>query len=173
MNDTALPDGLLTMIKTATRALVAAAAVPGSTGPERVEQLTGYSRGQISKWCSDSFPVIMPPEVMFLLEFVVQKPIFSGVLAALTGHQLVSLSDADPVDGRTLMNGVVDLTGSHSRFVTSLTEGLADMQMTPGEAKASLKAGMTHQDQLNQMLQRLAEIAEGADGHETGAEARA
>ncbi|MBS1164169.1 MAG: hypothetical protein H6R00_194 [Proteobacteria bacterium] len=169
MNDTALPDGLLTMIKTATRALVAAAAVPGSTGPERVEQLTGYSRGQISKWCSDSFPVIMPPEVMFLLEFTVQKPIFAGVLAALTGRGLVSLSDANPVDAHTLMNGVVDLTGSHSRFVTSLTEDLADMQMTPGEAKASLKAGMTHQDQLNQMLQRLAEIAEGADGR---AEAR-
>jgi len=169
LNDTALPDGLLTMIKTATRALVAAAAVPGSTGPERVEQLTGYSRGQISKWCSDSFPVIMPPEVMFLLEFTVQKPIFAGVLAALTGRGLVSLSDANPVDAHTLMNGVVDLTGSHSRFVTSLTEDLADMQMTPGEAKASLKAGMTHQDQLNQMLQRLAEIAEGADGR---AEAR-
>lgn len=163
MSDTPLPDGLLTMIKTATRALVAAMAVPGSTGPERVEQLTGYSRGQISKWCSDSFPVMMPPEVLFLLEFTAQKPIFAGLLAALTGHQLVSISEADPVDGHTLMNGVVDLTGSHSRFVTSLTEGLADMRMTPGEAKASLKAGMSHQDQLNQMLKRLAEIASGGE----------
>ncbi len=173
MTDTALPDGLLTMIKTATRALVAAAAVPGSTGPERVEQLTGYSRGQISKWCSDSFPVIMPPEVVFLLEFTVQKPIFAGVLAALTFHKLAPVAEDDPIDGRALMSGVVDLTGSHSRFMTSLTDALADMQMTPGEAKASLKAGMTHQDQLNQMLKRLAEIAAGADGHEAGAEARA
>jgi hypothetical protein len=154
------------MIKTATRALVAAAAAPGSTGPDRVEQLTGYSRGQISKWRADSFPVIMPPEVMFLLEFVTQKPIFAGVLAALTGHRLVPLAKADPVDGRTLMTGVVDLTGSHSRFLTSLTDALADMEMTPGEAKAAIKAGISHQDQLNQMLRCLAEIAEGANGRE-------
>ncbi|SCM73439.1 hypothetical protein KL86PLE_110068 [uncultured Pleomorphomonas sp.] len=168
MTDIALPDGLLTMIKTATRAQVAAAAVPGSTGPERVEQLTGYSRGQISKWGSDSLAVIVPPEVMFFLEFVTQKPIFAGVLAALTGHKLVPLAEDEGADGRTLMNGVVDLTGSHSRFLTSLTEGLADMQLTPGEAKASLKAGISHQDQLNQMLRRLAEIAEGADGRAEG-----
>lgn len=166
MTDTALPDGLITMIKTATRALVAAAAVPGSTGPERVEQLTGYSRGQISKWCSDSFPVIMPPEVMFLLEFTVQKPIFAGVLAALTFHKLSPLAENDPVDGRTLMSGVVDLTGSHSRFMTSLTDALADMHVTPGEAKKSLKAGMSHQEQLTQILKRLADIAEGGDGRE-------
>lgn len=164
VNATAMPDGLLTMIKTATRALVAAAAVPGSTGPERVEQLTGYSRGQISKWCSDGCPAIMPPEVMCHLEFVTQRPIFATTLAALTGHRLAPLADADPVGPQSLIADIVELTGSHSRFLSSLAEGLKDMEMTPGEAKASLGVGVEHQTHLNTMFRRLAEIAEGAAG---------
>lgn len=166
MTDTALPDGLLTMIKTATRALIAACAVPGTSGPERVEQITGYSRGQISKWGSDSFPVIMPPEVIFLLEFTVQKPIFAGVLATLTGNRVEPIASDDGVTAQTLMGEVVGLAGSHSRFMTSLTDGLADLKVTPAEAKRALKDGITHQDQLNGMLKRLSAIAEGKRARE-------
>eukprot|EP01031_Cornospumella_fuschlensis_P006363 gene6363-7909_t len=84
----ALPDGLDALIKATTRAAVLAAAVPGSTGPQRVEQLTGASAGTISRWSGD-YDTCMPLDVVFLLEFTAQAPVFARALAALTGHRLV------------------------------------------------------------------------------------
>lgn len=160
MSDIALPDGLITLIKTATRALVLACAAPGSTGPERVEQITGFSRGAISRWCGDAYRDQMPLEVVFMLESAIGKPIFSRMLASLTGHRLepLAVGEAVQVD---LMTDVVRITGSHARFQAEAAEALEDQKLTPGEVKGLMKSALAHIDQMTALMTRLAPLAEG------------
>jgi hypothetical protein len=161
VSDTPLPDGLITMIKTATRALVTACAAPGSTGPERVEQLTGFARGTITRWQGDQYPDVIPLHVVFLLSITVQTPVFARTLAALTGHRVEPLEGGSTPAG-DLLGDVLRVTGSHARFINEAATALDDLKVTPGEAKNLLKSGLKHQDEMMVALQRLARIAEGS-----------
>lgn len=156
MSDTALPDGLMTLLKTGARALVNACAAPGQTGPERVEAMASYSRGEISKWCSENYPSLMPLHVIGILEAATGKPIMTRMLASLTGHQLVPSAAGDPLD---LMAEIVRLTGSHARFMTRAAEALEDQKVTPGEAKALLATALRHQEDMGRLVTRLASAA--------------
>lgn len=158
MSDTRLPDGLITLIKTATRALVLACAAPGSSGPERVEDMTGYSRGQISRWQGDNYRDLMPIDVAFQLEVMTGKPIFTRMLATLTGHRIEPAETGEnaPFD---LMTDAVRATGSHHRFMAQASEALEDQKVTPGEAKALLQSLLRHQEHLGEMAMRLAALA--------------
>jgi hypothetical protein len=155
---TALPEGLITLIKTATRALILACSAPGSTGPERVEQLTGFSRGAISRWQGDNYRDLIPIDAVFLLESAIGKPIFSRMLASLTGHKLepVATGESAPLD---LMGEIVRSTGSHARFTAQAAEALEDQKVTPGEAKALLQSLLKHQEDMGVLAARLANLA--------------
>lgn len=163
MSDTALPaapDGMITMIKTATRSLILACAAPGQTGPERVEQMTGFSRGTISRWQGDNYRDLIPLDVVFLLESAIGKPIFSRMLATLTGHELAPLVAAEE-GGFCLMQGVIRSTGSHSRFAAQAAAALEDQKITAREAKDLLRSILKHQEDMSDIAKRLAAIAGG------------
>ncbi|QEL26132.1 hypothetical protein FQV39_28635 [Bosea sp. F3-2] len=159
MSDIALPDGLLPLLKTASRALVNACAAPGQTGPQRVEALTGYSLGQISKWQSESAPDLIPIHIVAVLEAATGKPIVTRMLASLTGHGVAPISDEIGSAG-DLMLDVVRITGSHARFTTAAAEALEDQKLTPGEVKALLKSAMAHVDQMTALIGRLAPLVD-------------
>jgi hypothetical protein len=155
-----LSDGLVTLMKTSVRALVLACNAPGQTGPERVEQMTGYSRGTISRWCGDRYTDLPPLDVVFQLESAIGKPIVSRMLASLTGHQVVPLSEDAMVSGAAdLMSGVMRATGSHARFVAKAAEAMEDEVITPGEAKALLAKILKHQQDMGEIAQLLAKKA--------------
>lgn len=160
MSDTALPDGLMPLIKTATRSLVLACAAPGQTGPQRVEQLTGYSQGVISRWIGEAYPAVMPLEVVGLLEAAIGKPLVTRLFASLTGHKLepVAAPEAAPLD---LMAEVFRSTGSHARFTAAAADAWEDQKITPGEAKALLQAVMKHVEDMGAIATRLAKLAGG------------
>ena len=159
LSERAMPDGMITMIKTATRALILACAAPGSTGPERVEQLTGYSRGAITRWQGDQYPAVIPLETVCLLESLLGKPIFSRMLAQLSGHRVEPAGEGEACDGSDLMGAVMRSTGSHARFTAKAAEALEDQKVTPREAKDLLAALLAHQDQMGALAARLANLA--------------
>lgn len=164
MDSTSLPDGIIPLIKIATRALVAACAVPGSTGPRRVEELTGASAGTISRWQGDAHPDIIPTAVVFLLEFTIQKPIVSRVLAELTGHRLTAIADdatADPGDVAGLTGDLIHIVGSGSRVGAQLGAVLEDGKVTRREARDTLAVIGAHEDRLAGAKRRLARLADG------------
>ncbi len=139
MAKVSLPDGLEAVINSTIRAAVLAAAVPGSTGPQRVEQLTGATAGTISRWGGD-YDTFMPLDVVFLLEFTAQVPVFARALAALTGHRLVPVDGSEDTDGSEL-GDLLALTASHSDVMKTYAVSLADGKLTPrerGEIRARL-----------------------------------
>lgn len=162
MSATPLPeagqsDGLITLMKTSVRALVLACNAPGQTGPERVEQMTGYSRGAISRWCGDNYRDLPPLDVVFQLESAIGKPIVSRMLASLTGHHVVPLGDDAAATGTAdLMSGVMRATGSHARFVAKAAEAMEDEVITPGEAKTLLAKILKHQQDMGEIARLLA-----------------
>lgn len=158
MSDTALPDGLMPLIKTATRSLVLACAAPGQTGPQRVEQLTGYSQGVISRWIGEAYPAVMPLEVVGLLEAAIGKPLVTRLFASLTGHKLEPVPDSSPAP-LDLMSEVFRSTGSHARFTAQAAEAWEDQKITPGEVKALLAALLKHQEEMGRLANRLAALA--------------
>lgn len=160
MSDTALPEGLMTLLKTGARALVNACAAPGQTGPQRVEAMTGYSLGQISKWQSENAPDLMPLHVAAILEAASGKPIMTRMLASLTGHQLAVVAEGGggAVD---LMTEIVRITGSHARFQATAADALDDQKLTPREVKDLITSGMCLIDKMTGLLKRLAPMAEG------------
>ncbi|TCR69714.1 hypothetical protein [Bosea sp. BK604] len=158
MSDTALPDGLMTLFKTGARALVLACAAPGQTGPQRVESITGFSQGQISKWGSENDPALMPLHVVGILEAASGKPIMTRMLATLTGHRLEALAEGGDAQV-DLMTDIVRITGSHARFQSTAADALEDQKLTPGEVKELIKSGMAHMDQMSALLRRLAPLA--------------
>lgn len=164
MDSTLLPDGIVQLIKIATRALVAACAVPGSTGPRRVEELTGASAGTISRWQGDAHPDIIPTAVVFLVEFTIQKPVFSRVLAELTGHRLAAIADeedAAPNDVDGLTSDLIHIVGSGSRVGAQLGAVLEDRKVTRREARDTLVVIGAHEDRLAAAKRRLARLADG------------
>lgn len=167
MDSTLLPDGIVPLIKIATRALIAACAVPGSTGPRRVEELTGASAGTISRWQGDAHPDIIPTAVVFLVEFTIHKPVFSRVLAELTGHRLVPIADderADPGDIDGLTADLIHIVGSGSRVGAQLGAALADRKVTRREARETLTVIGEHEERLTTAKRRLARLADGREG---------
>jgi hypothetical protein len=155
-----LSDGLVTLMKTSVRALVLACNAPGQTGPERVEQMTGYSRGTISRWCGDNYRDLPPLDVVFQLESAIGKPIVSRMMASLTGHQVVPLGDGEGETATAdLMSGVMRATGSHARFVAKAAEAMEDDVVTRGEAKAILGEILTHQREIGEVARNLAKKA--------------
>lgn len=149
-------DGLVTMMKTAVRALVLACAAPGETGPERVERMTGFSRGAISRWCGDNYRDLPPLDVVFQLESRIGKPIVSRMLASLTGHEVRPVEDRDGTQVTDLMAGVLRSTGSHARFVAKAAEAMEDDKITPGEAKELLAKILKHQQDMAEIAKLLA-----------------
>ncbi len=158
-----MPDGLITMVKIATRHLVTACAVPGSSGPKRVEELTGYTAGTISRWQSGDYKDVIPMEVAFLLEFTIQKPVFARTLAELTGNRLVPIGDehaagSDNIDALT--SDMILIVGSGSRVGATLGAALEDRKVTPREAREALNVIGEHESRLAPAKQRLARLIE-------------
>ncbi len=158
MSDIALPEGLMTTLKSAARALVNACAAPGQTGPQRAEAMTGYSAGQISKWQSENDPALMPIHVVAILEAATGQPIFSRAIASLSGHQLVPVADTESSDF-CLMSAVIASTGSHNRFAGEALDALADQKLTRRELKDLIRTAMKHQGEMGDIVRRLAEKA--------------
>ncbi|RLP80556.1 hypothetical protein D9R14_05775 [Xanthobacter tagetidis] len=154
-----MPDGLIPLIKSTARAAVAAAVVPGSTGPQRVEQLTGYSPGQISRWGGDAHKDMMPLEVVFLLEFIAQKPVFARALAALTGHRLVPIEEGD--GGGCLTRDMLDITAAAGAVSQAYGTALADGTVTPREREEIRRAKRRLQDSLARAALNLAGLTDG------------
>lgn len=162
-----MPDGLIPMVKIATRHLVAACAVPGSSGPKRVEELTGYSAGTISRWQNDAHKDLMPMEVAFLLEFTIQKPVFARTLAELTGNRLVPIGDEHEAKGDSidaLTTDLIRIVGSGSRVGATLGAVLEDRKVTRREARDTLSVIGEHKDSLIAAERRLAVLAEEPEG---------
>ncbi|MEP9378420.1 hypothetical protein ABLE91_17015 [Aquabacter sp. CN5-332] len=162
MDATPLPDGLIALIKSTTRAAVAASIVPGSTGPQRVEQLTGFSAGQISRWQGDAHKDLAPLEAAFLLEFVSQKPVFARALAALTGHRLVPIEDGE--GGGDFVADLVSVTSSAARLTAAYGAALADGQITNREREELRRELAQHHTALLNAERRLSGIPEAEDG---------
>jgi hypothetical protein len=158
VSDIALPDGLPVLLKTASRALVNACAAPGQTGPQRVEAMTGYSAGQISKWQSENDPALMPIHVVAILEAATGQPVFSRTLASLSGHQLVPVAHPNEEEF-CLMRSVVATTASQGRFAAQAMDALADQKLTRGEFKGLLATALRNQEELGELVRRLAERA--------------
>lgn len=157
MSDTPLPDGLFILLKTGGRALVNACAVQGQTGPQRVEQITGYSQGVISRWVNENYPVLMPLEVVGILEAATGKPIVTRMLASLSGfHLQVAAEGEEPA--ADIMSDVMRITGSHARFTAAASDAWEDQKLTPGEIKSLIQTGMAHVDQMTGLLGRLAKM---------------
>lgn len=162
MDTAALPDGLIPIIKSTTRAAVTAMVAPGSTGPQRVEQLTGYSPGQISRWGGDAHKDLMPLEVVFLLEYTTQKPIFARALAVMTGHKLVPIEEGEGGDTTDLTRDMVDLMAAASALGVSYGSALADGKVTPREREDIRKAKERLQDLLVRARRNLADLPDAA-----------
>ena len=162
MTDAHLPDGLKQTIEIATRALVAACAVPGSTGAQRVAELTGKSAGTISKWQSGDHPELIPLADVVQIEFAIQKPAFTRVLAELTGHRLVPIAEEES-EGRSdtaaLTGDLIAIVGSTGIVAAHLASSLEDDRVTPREAKDGLALIGELDDRLTQTKQRLARLA--------------
>lgn len=164
MDSTVVPEGLIPLIKIATRALVAACAVPGSTGARRVEELTGKSAGTISRWQGDAYSDLIPTEIVFLLEFTIQKPIFARTLAELTSHRLVAIADdetVEPSDVEGLTADLIHIVGSGSRVGAQLGHVLEDRKVTRREARDTLAVIDEHEGRLVSAKRRLARLADG------------
>ncbi|MBB3771550.1 hypothetical protein FHS55_002149 [Angulomicrobium tetraedrale] len=160
MTDTALPDGLIPLIKNTTRLAVVACAVPGMTGPQRIEHLAGFSAGTISRWGGDAHKDLMPIEVAFLVEFLTQKPIFARALAALTGHKLVPIAEDEDALAELGMADLLDLSASSSRVQTVVADALQDGKVTPAERREILKVKAAHHDVLTRIARKLADVDE-------------
>lgn len=160
VSEKGLPDGLFILLKTGGRMLVNACAVQGQTGPQRVEQLTGYSQGVISRWVNENYPVLMPLEVVGILEASTGKPIVTRMLASLSGFQLQAAGEGEGA-AADIMGDVMRITGSHARFTATASEAWEDQKLTPGEVKALIQSGMAHVDQMTALLSRLAKMAGG------------
>lgn len=163
MDSTALPDGLIALLKNTARAAVAASVVPGSTGPQRVEQLTGYSAGQISRWQGDAHADLMPLEVVALLEFTSQKPVFARALAALTGHRLVPISEleAPAPDMSTHIRDMAEFTAAAAAVSGTYGAALADGVVTPREKAETRQAKARLQDVVARAGRNLSGVGEG------------
>ncbi|QTL01931.1 hypothetical protein J5J86_14065 [Aquabacter sp. L1I39] len=163
MDTTLLPDGIIPLLKHTARAAVAAAVVPGSTGPQRVEQLTGYSAGQISRWQGDAHADLMPLEVVALLEFTTQKPVFARALAALTGHRLVPITEAEgpEADAGMHIRDMADFTAAAAAVSGTYGAALADGVVTPRERAEIRKAKARLQDVVARAGRNLSGVKEG------------
>lgn len=155
MSADALPDGFFILIKSTIRAQVQAMAVPGSTGPERVNQLTGISRGTISRWCGDGYADLPSLEIVFMLEHHSQKPVISRALAQLSSHRLTPIAEDDAPD-HCLVRDLVEITGSSSRLAAEMSSAIADGTVTPAEAKCVLRATADTQDKLTRLSRTFA-----------------
>lgn len=161
MDMTSLHDGLIPLIKSTSRAAVTAAVVPGSTGPQRVEQLTGFSPGQISRWQGDAHTDLMPLEVVFLLEHVSQKPVFARALAALTGHRLVPLAEGEGGASVDLTRDMLDLVTTAGALSAAYGASLADGVVTAREREVIRRAKAQHQEVLARAARNLSGLPDG------------
>lgn len=158
----ALPAGLMQTLKMASRALIAAAATQGATGPQRVAEITGYSPGIISRWQSDAYRDVMPLEVVALLEFLTQAPVFGRALASLTSNRLVPLGESD--EASDMVGELIRVTGSGSMVSAELGLALRDGEVTPAEAKAIMGAVGAHEDVLASVKRKLANVRPKGEG---------
>lgn len=156
----ALPEGVATLLKSAARSLVNACAAPGQTGPQRVEALTGYSAGQISKWQGEADPTLMPVHVVAQLEAATGLPVFSRALASLSGHHVVPAAMGQGSDF-DLMQAVTRLTAHHSRFATQACDALEDGKLSRGELKQLLATLLAKQEETGRIALLLAEKVGG------------
>lgn len=158
MDDISLPDGLMAMIKAATRALVLAC-----KGPSVVKSITGVSDGQVSRWQGDAYPDVIPGWAVGALEFHCQQPAYTRMMAGLTGHRLVPIAEAggDSPGSRDFVGDLVEIAGAASKVTGGLSRALTDNEVTPGEAKGEMAniAGLQHV--LTRTQRRLSIVAGG------------
>jgi hypothetical protein len=157
-----VPEGLIPMIKIATRALVVACATQGTTGPRRVEEMTGKSAGTICRWQSDAYSDLIPTDIVFLLESSIQVPVFARTLAELTGHRLVAVADEPEGDGgdiEELTADLIGIVGSGSRVGAQLGSVLQDRKVSRREARETLGVIGEHEERIGRTKRRLARLA--------------
>lgn len=154
MSDTAMPSGLMPHIKAAIRAQVLACAAPGSTGPQRVKDLTGYSAGAISRWQGDAHAELPPLEVVAQLEFATQLPILARMFAALTGHRLVPVTDGDEEASLSIAD-MLGIAATAGQLQAGIAEALEDGVVTPQEAAHLRKLKARHMNEVTQFGRKL------------------
>lgn len=160
--DDLLP-GLMQLMKGAARTLVAAMACPGSTGPQRVQEITGHSLGIISRWQSDAYKDVMPLDVVFQLEFLSKTPVFARQLAALNQFNLAPMAEGEEVSG--MVGELVRLTSNAARATTELAEGLKDGKLTYNEGTRVETALAPLETTLSDIRRKIAAIkAQGGEG---------
>lgn len=148
--DDLLP-GLMQLLKAAARSLVAAAAIQGQTGPQRVQELTGYSAGLISRWQNDGYRDTMPLDAVFQLEFITQAPVFARQLAALTGHRLVPMAEGD--EAGELVSDLIRMTSAGATVTAELGSALKDNDVSPAEARR-IEEAIAGQEAVTAALKR-------------------
>lgn len=117
------------MAKAATRALVEALAVQGQTGPQRASALLGKSLAQITRYCSDPYPDLMPLPSIMQLESACQQPVVARALAALTYHSVVP-ADAGGAGDADLMRDFALTVSADSQFAHEFAEAAASGRFT-------------------------------------------
>lgn len=159
MTTIALPDGLMAMIKAATRALILACG-----GAATVKSLTGASDGQISRWQGDAYPDVIPAWAVGVLEFNCQQPAFTRMMAGLTGHRLTPIAEegGDEPGSRDFVGDLVSVAGAASKVTAGMSDALADGKVTPGEAKGGLANIASLERELTVAKRRLSVVAGGA-----------
>jgi hypothetical protein len=132
VSSTALPPGLLPLLKATTRDLVLAVG-----GPASVKELIGFSDGAISRCQGDAYPDLLPIWAVALLEFKAQQPVFARLLAGLTSHHVAPVEPGPGGEGNAgFLADLVGVVQGGADVTSTLGEALSDGQVTPREAKA-------------------------------------
>lgn len=161
MDRTLIPHGLRAQLAAATRAQGAALASPAITAAQALAAVTGASAGLVSKWGSLDHAEAPSIEAAAVIEAASGAPHYARALAALTGHEVVPIADAEAPRLR-LTQAVVRLGGSAHGVVADLHRALADDVVTPAEAHPLLAAIGRLQSDLTSIAGDLARIAEGS-----------
>jgi hypothetical protein len=151
-----LPAGLMSQLKAAIREAVQAAAAKGLSGAMRVQILTGYSGGIISRWQNDNYKDLPSLDTVFALEFITQQPVFAKTFADLTGHRLVPIDDVAAPDD--MVGELVRVTGAAAKVSTEFAAALDDGELTPAEAKKVLSEIGRQEVELARLKRKLAAI---------------
>lgn len=127
MRDDLISEGVRLRLKHAARELIAAAG-----GVCDVAALTGARAGTVSRWQGAAHPETMPIEVAAALEMRLGRPVFTAILADLTGHECRPMAEAG--EAAPLDRHLVKLAREGADAVAALAEAAEDGEVTPREA---------------------------------------
>jgi hypothetical protein len=132
MRDDLISAGVRLRLKHAAGELIAAAG-----GVSDVAALTGAHRGTVSRWQGAAYPETMPIEVAAALEMRLGRPIFTAILADLTGHECRPISDGE--GAQPLERHLVRLAREGADAVAAMAEAAEDGNITPREAATLMR----------------------------------